>query len=209
MSQTINSDTAAMEAARREMQGILAALQNRRHSTDMEVEEALRKLGYNPKTVTVNGLCTCIYEGFYKAQTDIQKHKRKPESDCLRCTVFGQACDYLGLITDEELRVYLWDRSGTMANVNNQPVRLCEIVAYLNKRDADRKARRATQEANVAAKLERSSKAATAEANITMDTLVSILVRYKIVGSEPLPCLLNLMLLPDSHPAKRELFSSD
>lgn len=153
MSQPTNSDQAAIEAATREMQGILAALQNRRPSNDMEVEEALRMLGYNRKTVTVNGLCKRIYIDFYREQTDIPKRKRNPARDCLRDTVFGQACDYLGLITDAELQDYLWSRSGTMATVNYQPVLLHEIVTYLNKRDVGREVRRAIQEANIAAKL--------------------------------------------------------
>ena len=41
-----DNDSAALEAAMRDMKGILAALQNRRPSTDMEVEEALKKLGF-------------------------------------------------------------------------------------------------------------------------------------------------------------------
>jgi len=163
MSQPTNSDTAASMAATRKLQGILAALQNRRPSNDMEVKEALRMLGYNPKTVTVNGLYTCIYNDFYREQTDIPKRKRNPERDCLRSTVFGQACDYLDLITDAELQDYLWSRSGTMATVNYQPVRLCEIVAYLDKRDVGREARRAIQEANIAAKLACSLKAVNAK----------------------------------------------
>jgi hypothetical protein len=239
MSQTINSDTAAMEAARREMQRILAALKNRRSSTDKEIKRALRMLGYNPKTVTVKGLCTCIYYGFYKAQTDIPKSKRNPARDCSRSTVFGHACYYLGLITDAEIQGYLWSRSGTMTSVNYQPVRLCEIVAYLNKRDSLRKDRRATQEANIAAKQERSRKAAPAkqlsfaESAAFADACVAdeegaafaeteddyayeskvdrIIPKYKIKGGKLglLSCLLNLMALPDSHPAKRELFGSD
>jgi hypothetical protein len=165
MSQTTNSDQAASIAALREMQGILAALQNHRSSTVKDVEHALRMHGYNPRTVTVNGLCTCIYNDFYKAQRDIPKRKRTPERDCLRDTVFGQACDYLGLITDTELQDYLWSRSGTMANVHYQPVRLCEIVAYLKKRDYLRKERALIQAANVAAKQERSRKAAPQSSN--------------------------------------------
>ncbi len=158
-----DSDQAASIAALREMQGILAALQNHRTTTDMEVEHALRMHGHNPMTVTVKGLCTRIYNHFYNAQRNIPK--RTLEHDCLRDTVFGQACVYLGLITDTELQDYLWSRSGTMANVHYQPVRLCEIVAYLNKRDYLRKERALIQEANVAAKQERSRKAAPQSSN--------------------------------------------
>jgi len=237
MSQTKTSDQAVQEAATREIQGILAALDNRRASTDVEVEQALRMLKHNPKTITVGGLCTCIYNDFYKEQTDIPKRKRNPTSDCLQSTVFGQACDYLGLITDAETQGYLWSRSGTMTSVNYQPVLLCEIVAYLNKRDAGREARHAIQTANVAAKQECSRKAAPAkkqslaESAAFADACVAdeegatfvenaddyayehrvdrIVAKYEIKGGNMLTCLLNLMALPDSHPAKRELFSSD
>lgn len=230
-----DNDYAARAAARREMEGILAALENRRPSTDMEVEEALRKLGYNPKTLTVNGLCTRIYNDFYKAQKTIPKHKRNPACDCLRDTVFGQACDYLGLITDPELQDYLWSRSGTMVNVPYQPVRLCEIVAYLNKRDSGRQARREIQEANIAAKQARKTATAMQQSFAAFtafaDACVSdeegaasvdaeddyaneskidrIVAKYRIKGDNLFSCLLNLMALPDSHPAKRELFGSD
>jgi hypothetical protein len=230
-----DNDSAALEAAMREMKGILAALQNRRPSTDMEVEEALRKLGYNPKTLTVHGLCTRIYNDFYKEQKDIPKSKRNPAQDCYRDTVFGQACDYLGLITDTELQGYLWSRSGTMAGVNYQPVLLREIVAYLNKRDSGRQARREIQEANIAAKQARKTATAKQQSLAAFtafaDACVAdeegtafveteddyayerkvdrIVAKYKIKGGNPLSCLLNLMALPDSHPAKRELYSSD
>ena len=160
MSQTYTSDQAAQEAAMRKRDIILAALENRRASTDVEVEKGLRKLGFNPKTVTIFGLCMCIFILFYKEQKDIPKRKRNPTRDCYRNTVFGQACDYLGLITDAETLDYLWSRSGTMAGVNYQPVLLREIVAYLNKRDAVRQDRRSAQAANIAAKQERSRKAA-------------------------------------------------
>jgi hypothetical protein len=235
MSQTKTSDQAVQEAATREIQGILAALDNRRASTDVEVEQALRMLKHNPKTITVGGLCTCIYNNFYKEQTDILR--RNPSGDCFRSTVFGQACVYLGLITDAETQDYLWSRSGTMTSVNYQPVLLREIVAYLNKRDAGREARRAIQAANVASKQERSCRAALAkkqslaESAAFADACVAdeegatfvenaddyayehridrIVAKYEIKGGNMLTCLLNLMALPDSHPAKRELFSSD
>jgi hypothetical protein len=219
----------------REMKGLLAALNNRRPSTDMEVEEGLRKLGYNPKTVTVHGLCTRIYNDFYREQPDIRKHERNPARDCFRDTVFGQACVYLGLITDAEIQGYLWSRSGSMAGVNYQPVLLREIVAYLNKRDTDRQVRRELQEAHIAAKQERRRKAdataakrSLAKSTAFADACVAdeegaefvetedsyayerkvdrIVAKYKIKGGNALSCLLNLMALPDSHPAKRELY---
>ena len=237
MSYPTNNDQAAQQAAIAEMKGLLAALKNRRPSTDMEVEEALRKLGYNPKTITVNGLCTRIYDAFYKEQRDIPKQKRNPARDCYRDTVFGQACVYLGLITDAETQDYLWSRSGSMAGVNYQPVLLREIVAYLNKRDTGRQARRSAQAANIAAKQERSRKAAPAKTQSHAASAAyadacaadevgaefvehedyyayerkvdRIVEKYKIKGGDSLSCLLNLMALPDSHPAKRELFGSD
>lgn len=234
MSQPTNCDQAAQDAAMVEIQGILAALNNRRPSTDMEVETALRMLGYNPKTVTAFGLCTCIIDGFYKKE-DIPKHERDLSRDCLRSTVAGQAGYYLGLITDPELQDYLWSRSGTMTNVNYQPVLLREIIAYLDKRDAGRKARREFQEARIAAKQERRRKAAAtvakrshARSTAFADACVAdeegasfvetedsyayerkvnrIVAKYKITGTDAFHCLLNLMALPDSHPAKRELF---
>jgi hypothetical protein len=126
-----------------------------------------------------------------------------------------------------------------MANVPYQPVRLCEIVAYLNKRDSLRKERSLIQEANIAAKQERQRLASVkpylqlsfAASATFADACVAdeegaefvededdyayerkidrIVAKYKIKGGNLLSCLLNLMALPDSHPAKRELYSSD
>lgn len=222
MSQAYNRDNAAKKAARREMKGHLAALENRRNSTDDEVETGLKKLGYNPKTVTVNGLCTRIYDNFYRKQTDIKK--RDPTRDCLRSTCFGQACVYLGRITDAETQGYLWSRSGTMVEVNYQPVTLQEIVAYLNKRDSDRKARRATQEANIAAKHERRKmpQEQTSETTITIhngdlevefdsedayrSAIHDVIIMHNLRAYTTHGFLLELLTMPDSHPAKLKFF---
>jgi len=94
------------------------------------------KLGYkDPETVTVERLCRDVYSNFYKARPKIPVDQRNPTRDCKLCPVFGQACDLLGLITDQHLlEHYVWVRSGAMVSVNSQVVCFMDIVQYINER---------------------------------------------------------------------------
>lgn len=106
------------------------------YPTTRDVENGFKKLGYNPKTVTVNGLCTDIYNSFYRTRTELPVEKRNPNRDCKQCPVFGQACDLLGLITDIKLQEHkLWLHSGAMVVVDYQVVCLSDLVSYINERD--------------------------------------------------------------------------
>jgi hypothetical protein len=117
-----------------------ASRRTHRAPTPREVKCALVKLGYkDPATVTVERLCRDVYYNFYKARPGIPEDQRDPTRDCKLCPVFGQACDLLGLITDQHIQEhYLWIRSGAMvivdSDVDSQIVCFIDIVQYINER---------------------------------------------------------------------------
>lgn len=213
-------------AAIREIEMRLTAMKHPRRSTDDEIEQAIRKLGFNPKTVTVKGLCTSIYVDFYKTQKDIPKRLRNPNEDCYRDSVFGQACSYLGLITEPDSQDYLRYRSGGLTSINYQPVRLAEVVDYLFNRDQLRALRQIAQAEAIASKQSRRKAAAASNkrsrqrtvtdtaacgksnstvCNVDNDTdfhwdLERMFEKYGVTGSCPLERLFNLIALPESHP---------
>jgi hypothetical protein len=136
MSHEADYDPAANAATVRVTRRRLMPQPVKRASTPAEVKTAFQKLGYNPMTVTVNGLCTDLYTNFYRNRTDIPLDQRNPNRDCTMCPVFGQACDLLGLITDQELQEhYLWLHSGAMIAVKSQTVCLSDFVSFIQERD--------------------------------------------------------------------------
>ena len=113
-----------------------ASKQTPRAPTPREVKCAFVKLGYNdPATITVERLCRDVYYNFYKARPGIPEDQRDPTRDYKLCPVFGQACDLLGLITDQHIQEhYLWIHSGAMVTVNSQVVCFIDFVQYINER---------------------------------------------------------------------------
>lgn len=109
----------------------------KRRATPGEVRLALKQLGYkNPETVSVERLCMDVCDNFYKVHPEIPVDQRNPNRDCTLCPVFGQACDFLGLITDQRIQDhYLWLHSGAMACVGSQIVCLIDIVNCIKERE--------------------------------------------------------------------------
>ena len=136
MSHKADYDYATYVASERTEKKRRKSRRPQRAPTPREVKCALVKLGYkDPATVTVERLCSDVYYNFYKARPGIPEDQRNPTRDCKQCPVFGQACDLLGLITDQEIQEhYLWLHSGAMVTVNSQVVCFIDFVQYINER---------------------------------------------------------------------------